>query len=93
MFDKKLPPTNDTILMTCSHTLKKLSTSDSAFEASIILIKAFIIKESLSMGIIGEDDPIIEFLKKENCSFDQLPEDSSFLVDTKQVAEPSVDPV
>jgi len=73
MFDKKLPPTNDAILMTCSHTLKKLTTSDSAFEASIIAIKALIIKESLSMGIIGEEDPIIKFLKDKDCSFNQLP--------------------
>jgi len=92
MFDKKLPPTDNTILLTCSHTLKQLTTSDSTFEASIIAMKALIIKEALNMGIIREEDPIIEFLKGKDCSFDQLHLDSKFLVDTKQVAEPSVDP-
>ena len=43
------------------------------------------------MKLIGEEDPIIEFLKNENLGFDQLPNDSAFLVDdTKQVAEPTV---
>ena len=54
-------------------------------------MKALIIKEALNMGIIKERDPIIKFLETMDCSFDQLPLKSAFLVDdTTQVAEPTV---
>jgi hypothetical protein len=53
------------------------------FEASVRAIKALIIREALIQEIIKANDPIIAFLKSDNCSFDQLPRNSDFIVDIK----------
>jgi len=64
-------------------TLMNITTKVLFFEATIKAIKALIIREALIQKLILENDPIIAFLKDDNCSFDQLPENSAFIVDTK----------
>ena len=67
----------------CGMTLMNITTKVFVFEATIKTIKALIIREALIQGMIPENDPIIAFLKDDECSFDQLPENSAFIVDTK----------